>query len=430
MFRQTLANTSFAEHLIGFGSPFLCHAKRVRRLHLYKYGDIDMHGDSERFVVEPDVLALWAARPDIFPLLHKLKIEEEYLMRSMAHETLLPAFLTNRAVCQLSISFGSTEIVKSFERTQAALLGRCAGLEYIELDNQSHGCNPAFRESIAMLKRWTAWAGSIVTHAINVRHMHIDIPISYEDLHVLSTVPTLETLYVKRVFYVPSAPAHLPCGAFPALHSLTLHDSTNHAALMQNMLSFGDNSSLEDCTLRTRHGLAMEDICALLAAACQHKRLEHISIKSILDDNSVQLTVDDTTVLLRGLRHSGFMQTLTLDLKINGSLPLREDHILHVLNMYSRLHTWDWRWETKFWAPMSLESLMAALKGRPHIRALPVRIARGDLPSAHAQASFGTHSYNGSIHFTESAFSNKLCAVIGKLFPNVVEYLLDKDLED
>jgi hypothetical protein len=76
------------------------------------------------------------------------------------------------------------------------------------------------------------------------------------------------------------------------------------------------------------------------------------------------------------------------------------------------------------YAKMSLEEFMAITKARPDLRNLPVVIANTDLPPEDARASFGTHSYDTSIHIQithgeQQARQQALWAVIWELFPNV-----------
>jgi hypothetical protein len=411
---------------VNFGTRFARYAKRVRRLLMYPYADGYIESNyRKRFVVRPDVLTLWARRPDIFVLLQELQIKAKYLMRSPAHESLVSGFLAHYALRELTISFGKKDLVEPFERIQAALLGICTGLRHITLDIEAWSFPEGFRNDIPMLTRWTTWTGNLVTHSSNVQHLHIGVPVNYADLRVLSSVRTLVTLHASLIFHVPSVPPPLPCGAFPALRSLTLEDYTGHAELSQNMLSCGVNSILEQCTLNIKGPLFTTDMYALLAAAGQHKRVTHLSINSKKIDGA-EPTIKDTTILLHGLRPSELMKTLTLTLK--SSFLLHEDHISHVLHLYPHLHTFQWHSGTddeSDWIPMSLEVFLAALKDEPAIRTLPVRIEHGGLPSAQAQVSFGSNRYCGKVRFKRSTFSREFATSIGKLLPNVAEYLVD-----
>jgi hypothetical protein len=414
-FRQTLSSTPHAAETVHFGPRFLRYAKQMRRLRLYKVGPAveDRLTDVHRYVVEPDVLALWAANPDVFPLLEELEIEEGYLMRSPAHEALLPAFLAHPGLRKLTLTFGHKDRIEPLERTQVALLDACARLHHITLSASI--VNDAWDED-ALRTRWAGWAGSVARHAVNLQHLDIYVPFNDTDLLALSTHPTLVSLSAKGFRNVPSASARLPGGAFPALRFLRLYDSEGHAMLSRNLLAFGPSSALEQCTLNIGGDLSCEDLNALLAALCQHERMVEIHIDACQVDGPPP-TLDDTTALLRGCRPSSALRIL--DLVVYDCYPLHADHIAHVLQMYPCLHTWRWHWDRELWAAMSLEGFMALLKEQPVVRMLPIRITSGDLPSAQAQAAFGTHSYSQKLDIAESAFSSELCEVISQHFPNV-----------
>jgi hypothetical protein len=385
--------------------------------------------------VETDVLALWAATPHIFTLLHGVEIGEQYPLQSPVYEALLPEILARHALRSLSLSIGITEVFPLFESTQAELIGACAALHELKLHDH-HTFKPlnpfeslmCFWDDETVRNRWTAWMGSVLMHAVNVRKVHIELPIEYADLRTLSMVPTVAALYVSHVVNVPSAPADLPVGAFSALRSLTLVDRTRRGMLGQNMVPCNARSAFEQCTIRFNgHSLPLETVASLLAAVGQHESMMHISITLFsggLDTRNH--TGDESTVLLRALRPSRTMQSLALNLYQQFSL--EENHMAHILELFPCLHTLQWSKypDTSCW--MSLERFMAMLKDRPHIRMLPVCIVSGDLPSTEAQVSFGTHGYSASIHILEDVYDEEFCVVIGDFFPNVTEYVADPGL--
>jgi hypothetical protein len=357
--------------------------------------------DLHRYVVEPDVLALWAANPDVFPFLEELEIEEGYLMRSPAHEALLPVFLALPGLRKLTLSFGHKDIIEPLERTQAALLDACARLHHITLSASI--VNDAWDED-ALRTRWAGWAGSVARHAVNLQHLDIYVPFNDTDLLALSTHPTLVSLSAKGFRNVPSASARLPGGAFPALRFIRLYDSEGHAMLSRNLLAFGPSSALEQCTLNIGGNLSCEDMNALLAAVWQHEHMVEIHIDACQVDGPPP-TLKDTTALLRGCRPSSTLQIL--DLVVYDCYPLHADHIAHVLQMYPCLHTWRWHWDRELWAAMSLEGFMTLLKEWPAVRMLPIRITSGGLPSAQAQAAFGTHSYSQKLVCLACGFASR-----------------------
>jgi hypothetical protein len=334
-------------------------------------------------------------------------------MRSPVHEALLPAFLAHPGLRKLTLSFGHKDSIEPLERTQAALLDACARLHHITLAVSI--VNNAWDED-ALWTCWADWAGSVARHAVDVQHLDINIPSNYTDILALSTRPALVSLSALGVRNVPSASARLPSDAFPALRFLKLYDSEGHAMLSRNLLSFGPSSALEQCTLDIGGDLSCEDLNALLAAVCQHERMVEIHIDACQVDGPPP-TLEDTTALLCGCRPLSTLRIL--DLVVYDCYPLHADHIAQVLSMYPCLHTWRWHWDRELWAAMSLEGFMALLKDRPAIRMLPIRITSGDLPSAQAQAAFGTHSYGQKLDIAESAFNSELCEAISKHFPNV-----------
>jgi hypothetical protein len=90
-------------------------------------------------------------------------------------------------------------------------------------------------------------------------------------------------------------------------------------------------------------------------------------------------------------------------------------HSAHVLDLYPSLQTW----RSSRLGATSLARFMSIIQERPGVRALPVAIACSDLPSAHAQASFGTHNYTTGLSILESVLTDEVCAVVWALFPNV-----------
>jgi hypothetical protein len=419
---QTLSSSPEHVHAIGLGRRFMCHAKRVRRLRLNSHRNkfATSFKERHRLMVDPAVLALWAASPNVFPLLREVRIDKEYLMKSPAHEALLPLFLTRCALHILSLSFGN-EPVELYERTQIRLLGAWAGLHDLELlDRSRYGDRDIddFRDEGVVRNRWTAWIGRVVRDAVNVRNLHIELPLDYADVRgVLSRMPALTTLHVSNVIHVPGAPEALPPDAFPALSTLSVIEyEANRATLCRSLLSFRASSALERCTLEIRTSLRLDDACALLAAVCRHERMAHIWVDLSRPSGSgedPERTLEDTTLLLHALRPSDRVQSLMID--NDHGLLIDVAHIEHVLDLYPSLQTW----RSSRLGATSLARFMSIIQERPGVRALPVAIACSDLPSAHAQASFGTHNYTTGLSILESVLTDEVCAVVWALFPNV-----------
>jgi hypothetical protein len=404
-----------------FGRRFFQRARRVRRLSLYTYSKKD-RTRPERFVVGPEVLGLWATTPGTLPRLRDLHIDEGYLMKSPTHETLLPDFLSHHTLHTLALS-SSHSFVALFERSQAALIVACAKLHKITLERISYGDgDEGFEDDVAVRNRWTAWTGRIIAHARNVRHLRIELPVDYADLHVLSTAPALETLYVTHIVDVPLVPVPFPSDAFLSLLELTLEDDTDGALLSCNVLSFCAGSKLERCTLtiNTSPPLTNKDKVALLTAVCKHERLAHLLI-----DSSEWAEVDssyifqDMWLLVGQLKPSLYMQTLQLTMDSGESFPVNRLHVRDVLQLYPNLRSWQRRDHCDLWAAMSLEEFMTVIKDRPDVRILPIAIECSDLPSALARASFGTHNYNTSLRILRRAFTDELRGAIWDLFPEV-----------
>jgi hypothetical protein len=436
VFRQTLSSTPHIFEAVGFGTRFLSHAKRVRRLFIYdrnhirrKPGRWNHVGERNYFIVAPGILALWAAAPDLFPLLQSLKIEDSYLTRSPAHEALTSELLAHRALRSLAISFGMDDDVVPFERIQPALINACAGLHNLTLKDNYYAQTHGFWKDVVARNRWSAWSRGILTHMVHVRQVHIEMPLDYIDLRTLSMVPTVVTLHASNVVNMPSALAHLPGGAFPALRSLALTNRTGQGELFLNMLSFHPSSAFEECALRIGEDLSAsaDNLAVVLAAVCQHMRMAQVSIEIHYKFAPRASNVQDTSKLLRALRPSELMQSLTLN--ICDAFPLHRDHIAHILHLYPCLHTLNWTESVEFWCPMSLDEFMTTLKARPDLDRLPVRLTSGDLPSAKSQASFGSHGYSGRIHIEDSAASDELLAVIRELFPSSPQGLDDSETD-
>jgi hypothetical protein len=407
----------FFDSTTAFGRRFFQRAWRVRRLSLYTYSKKDQTRP-ERFVVGPEVLGLWATTPGTLPRLQDLHIDEGYLMKSPTHETLLPDFLSHHTLHTLALS-SSHVFVALFERSQAALISACAELHEVMLEMISCGDDEGFEDGVAVRNRWTAWTGSIVAHARNVRHLRIELPVDYADLRVLSTAPALETLNATHIVDVPLVPVPFPSDAFLSLLELTLEDDTKGARLSCNVLSFRASSKLERCTLTINTSLN-KDRCALLTAVCKHERLAHLLI-----DSSDWWEVDssyifqDMWLLLGHLRPSLYMQTLQFTMDPGESFPVNDLHIARVLQLYPNLRSWQRPNHCDLWAAMSLEEFMTVIKDRPEVRILPIAIECSDLPSALARESFGTHNYNMSFRILLRAFTDELRGAIWDLFPEV-----------
>jgi hypothetical protein len=436
-FWQTLSSTHHARETFGVEKHFLRYAQRVRRLSISasRTGTFQ-YGDRHRFVVETDVLALWAATPHIFPLLQGVEIGEQYPLQSPVYDVLLPGILAWHALRSLSLSIGITEVFPLFECTQVELIGACAAFHELVLHDHHtfQPLNPfeslmCFWDDDTVRNQLTSWTGSVLMHAVNVRKVHIELPIEYADLRTLSTVPMVVTLYVPHVVNVPSVLADLPVGAFSALRSLTLVDRTRRGTLAQNMVPCNLSSAFEQCTIRFHgHLLPLETVASLLAAVGQHETRMHISITLLSGELDIRnhSRGSETTVLLRALRPSRTMQSLVLDV-VQG-FSLKEDDMAQILELYPCLHTLRWSSYPDTCCWMSLERFMAMLKDRPHIRMLPVCIVSGDLPPTEVQVSFGTHGYSASIHILEDIYDEELCVTIGDFFPNVTEYVVNPSL--
>jgi hypothetical protein len=392
------------------GQRFLQRARRVRRLRLYTYAEKDQM-KPVRFVVEPELLALWAATPGTLPRLQDLHIEEEYLMKSPTHEALLPNFLVHHTLLKLSLS-SPYSFIPLFERNQAALIGACSELQAITLKQVGFYTDEGS-------DRWMAWSAAVIAHAHNVRHLHIEMPVDYAELRLLSMMPVLKTLHLFCVMNIPLLPATLPSGSFPALLNLTLNDDTEGGRLCRNVLSPCASSKLVRCAIRIYTSL-LKDKCVLLAAVCQHKHVAHLLIHAWhgMDVNPAP-TLQDTWLLLQELKPSRYMQSLRLTMDATDAHPLNAAHIAHVLQLYPSLRRWARHKSSQHWATMSLNEFMAVLKDRPEIRDLPITITCSDLPSADVQAAFGTHDYDMKIRILKSVFTDGLRAAIWKLFPKV-----------
>jgi hypothetical protein len=327
----------------------------------------------------------------------------------------------------LVILFGRNDDVAPFERIQPALINASASLRNLALKDCYYAQPHGFWKDVVARNRWSTWTGRILTHTVHVRQVHIEMPLDYIDLRALSLVPTVVALYASDVVNMPSPLAHLPGGAFPALRSLALTDHTAQGELFLNMLSFHPSYAFEQCALRIGKNLSesVDNLAVVLAAVCQHMRMTHVSIEIQCIFHPRASNVQDTSNLLRALRPSGLMQSLTLN--ICRTFPLNKDHITHILHLYLCLHTLHWTKSVEFWCPMSLDEFMTTLKARPDLRALPVRLTSGDLPSTQLQASFGSHGYSERIYIEDSAASDELLAVIRQLFPKSPQGPLKND---
>jgi hypothetical protein len=385
-------------------------------------------GEINHFIVEPGILTLWAAAPNLFPLLQSLKIDS-YLTRSPAHEALLSELLAHRALRSLVILFGRDDDVAPFERIQPALINASASLRNLTLKDCYYAQPHGFWKDVVAQNRWSTWTGRILAHTVHVRQVHIEMPLDYIDLRALSLVPTVVALHASDVVNMPSALARLPDGAFPTLRSFALTHQTGQGELFLNMLSFQPSSAFEECALRIGRNLSasFEDLAVVLAAVCQHKRMIQVSIDYDYIFAPRISNAEDTSSLLRALRPSRLMKSLTLN--ICRTFPLNKDHITHILHLYPCLHTLHWTKSVELWCPMSLDEFMTTLKARPDLRALPVRLTSGDLPSTQLQASFGSHGYSERIYIEESAASDELLAVIRELFPKSPQGPLTDDWE-
>jgi hypothetical protein len=103
----------------------------------------------DRFVVEPEVLGFWATTPGTLPRLQDLHIDKGYLMKSPAHETLLPDFLAHHTLHTLALS-SSHVFFALFERSKAALISACAELHEITLGRISHGDDAGLEDNVAV----------------------------------------------------------------------------------------------------------------------------------------------------------------------------------------------------------------------------------------------------------------------------------------
>jgi hypothetical protein len=429
--QQMLCVDSYAALTIDLGARFVAHAGRVRTLDLVqprrKHGTHDLVRD-----VAPAVLAMWAARRELFPRLVGLLFPSRFLQRTQEHPALFSSFLAYTALRRLEVHSGP-EALEPFEHAQAALTDACASLHELVLANDAGNWYPDCGRAVFNY-RWGTLVQDMVWNAPQLRRLTVTLPMDHSDLLFVCTLPELVELTVSSVDEVPErGQGALPPGAFPVLRSLTIKDGSKFAPLCYSLLAFASGPTFERCSLHIDHALPGAEVAALLAEVFKHEYLAHIAVRFREDGyGKFNDLPAETADLLAGLCPSERVRSLTIGV----AFPLDAIHIHTVLSLYPGLEGWKWGRDEYSRAIMSLEDFMAITKARPAIRDLPVIISLSDLPSTDARAAFGTHGYDTSVRIQLATDKNgskrqdELCAAIGELFPNVRPHMVSMTSSD
>jgi hypothetical protein len=419
---------SHAALAVDLGARFMVHAARVRTLDFVQ--PRPKRGNDFVRDVAPAVLAMWAARRELFPRLVGLRFPARFLEQTPAHAALFSSFLAYTALRRLEVHYGP-EALEPFEHAQVALTNACASLHELVLANDTGNWYPDCGRAVFNY-RWGTLVQDMVWNAPQLRRLTVTLPMDYSDLLFVCTLPELVELTVSSVDEVPErGQGALPPGAFPALRTLTIKEGSKSVPLSYSLLAFSSGPTFERCSVDVDHTLPGAEVAALLAEVFKHEYLAHIAVRFREDGYGTFNDLPaETADLLAGLCPSERVRSLTIEV----AFPLAAVYIHNVLNLYPGLERWKWGRGEYSRALVSLEDFMTIAKARPAIRDLPVIILLTSIPSTDARAAFGTHDYDTPVRIQIATDKNgsqrqdELCATIGELFPNVRPHMVSMDI--
>jgi hypothetical protein len=136
-----------------FGRRFEYYAKRVKILVLAI--DTPWFRRRER-IVDPSVLAAWAAMPQLFPRLRDLWIQTGYLRQNTNPDALFIAWMRQPRIDELWLTVLPDDIAL-FERTQDAMARKWGDLELLHIEHDADRWSiDAERATPDMQRRWAA----------------------------------------------------------------------------------------------------------------------------------------------------------------------------------------------------------------------------------------------------------------------------------
>jgi hypothetical protein len=222
--------TQLKKLLAYLATRFEYYAKHVQTLD-FDFDTWSLHHAGPHSVVNPTVLAVWAAMPELFPRCHAIWLNHHYvrLLYSPSGKAFFAAWMYQPHVDELWMKMDSSDVT-AFERSdiQSAMTDKWAKLKTLRLDRKNrHGTRDQSWALPRIQSKWATLNSTLLAHAASLCDLRIMVPIGWVGVVVASTLPALTALDLSMVVELPHGECRLQAGAFPCLSFLCLEDPTH-----------------------------------------------------------------------------------------------------------------------------------------------------------------------------------------------------------
>jgi hypothetical protein len=408
----------------GPGDRFCYYAKRLKTLEIC-YSFVD---PSSR-LIDPRLFHLWTTTNEVrFPLLCSLTFSDFFMSISEYPHiaSLIRALLGLSPIKDLSLRIFDSEVDHDLVQAELRheILDVCRNLERLSVCD-GHDSLEESGEPVESTT-WSYIVGDMISHATQLRHCTVALPITVVDLSHMSTLENLTSLAICEVTPALDHPFALPAGSFVRLEKLEVAELTTSASVTRSILSFPPNGCLKQIILKYYQLIHMDHIHDIRSLLGRHLTLSSISfIPSIWEDAAIDSDIDLICEQLEGMVEflPPLPHLMSLEMKAPGRATIDFPLIEGILQLYPSLRSVD----LDNYCLISLTELLNILGAHPLLTKLPICIRDSELPPLSTMLHPERFRFGPSLGVMDDADSPTLRQAIKALFPNVDTLCLHHD---